>query len=195
MSDESFTATFTVDRTPGEVFGAITDVRGWWSGEIDGRTDALGEVFTYRYRDVHYSKQRITELVPGRTVVWHVEEGYLDFVADTSEWTGTDIRFDIAPQEGGTEVRFTHVGLDPDAQCFDGCSSAWSFYINGSLQQLITTGQGEPNDHATKGREAVPDTTAPDGAAVRGRHGRNGLRDRRGHLDRGGHHDGTRRSR
>jgi len=65
-------------------------------------------------------------------VVWHVEEGFLDFVEDKTEWTGTDIRFDISPTDGGTEVRFTHVGLAPDAQCFDGCSSAWSFYVNGA---------------------------------------------------------------
>jgi len=149
MSDQNFTASFTVDQTPEEAFEAITDVRGWWSGEIDGKTDVLGEEFTYRYQEVHYSKQRITELVPGRSVVWHVEEGFLDFVEDKTEWTGTDIRFDIFPKDGGTEVRFTHVGLDPAVQCFDGCSSAWSFYINGSLRRLITTGKGEPNDRET----------------------------------------------
>jgi len=149
MSDQNFTATFTVDQTPEEAFQAITDVRGWWSGEIDGRTDALGAEFTYRYQDVHYSRQRITELVPGRTVVWHVEEGFLDFVEDKTEWTGTDIRFDLSPKDGETEVRFTHIGLDPDVQCFDGCSSAWSFYINGSLRSLISTGKGEPNDRET----------------------------------------------
>jgi len=149
MCDQNFTATFTVDQTPEEAFQAITDVREWWSGEIDGRTDALGAEFTYRYQDVHYSRQRITELVPGRTVVWHVEESFLDFVEDKTEWTGTDIRFDISPKDGETEIRFTHLGLDPDVQCFDGCSSAWSFYINGSLRSLISTGIGQPNDRET----------------------------------------------
>jgi hypothetical protein len=145
MSDQNFTTTFTVDQTPEEAFEAITDVRGWWSGEIEGRTDAVGEEFTYRYEDAHFSRQRITELVPGRTVVWHVEEGYLAFVDDATEWTGTDIRFDLSAQDGTTEVRFTHIGLDPDVECFDGCSSAWSFYINGSLRSLITTGRGDPS--------------------------------------------------
>jgi len=35
-------------------------------------------------------------------------------------------------------------GLVPDYQCFDKCSSAWSFYINDNLRKLITTGKGEP---------------------------------------------------
>ena len=146
MSDQNFTATFTVDQTPEEAFQAITDVRGWWSGEIDGRTDALGAEFTYRYQDVHYSRQRITELVPGRTVVWHVEEGFLDFVEDKTEWTGTDITFDISPKDNQTEVRFTHLGLVPEFECFDNCSTAWGFYIKSSLRDFIPTGQGQPNE-------------------------------------------------
>jgi hypothetical protein len=36
MREDSFTATFTVDQTPAEAFAAINNVRGWWSGEIDG---------------------------------------------------------------------------------------------------------------------------------------------------------------
>jgi hypothetical protein len=39
MDDKSLTITFTVDRTADEAFAAITNVRGWWSGEIDGPTD------------------------------------------------------------------------------------------------------------------------------------------------------------
>jgi uncharacterized protein YndB with AHSA1/START domain len=86
-----FTATFTVEQTPEEVFAAINNVRGWWSGEIEGSTDKLGDVWTYRFRDIHYSKQEITELVPGHRVVWHVLDGFLNFTDDKTEWTGTDI--------------------------------------------------------------------------------------------------------
>ncbi len=60
---------------------------------------------------MHLSKQRITEFVPGKRVAWHVVEGYLKFVSDKEEWSGTDITFDIVPTASGTEVRFTHVGL------------------------------------------------------------------------------------
>jgi uncharacterized protein YndB with AHSA1/START domain len=145
MGDPNFTATFMVDQTPEEVFAAINDVRGWWSGDIEGSTDRLGEEFTYRYEDVHYSRQKITELVPGHKVVWHVLDGYLNFTEDKTEWTGTDIVFDISRTDRGTEVRFTHMGLVPQFECFDKCSNAWGFYINGSLRRLITTGTGDPN--------------------------------------------------
>lgn len=145
MSNENLTIVFTADRTPEEAFAAITNVRGWWSGDIDGSTDKLGAVFTYRYQDMHRSRQRVTELVPGRRVAWHIEDSYLSFVPDKTEWTGTDVTFDITPSGDGTEVRFTHVGLKPAFECFDSCSNAWQFYIGGSLRDLITKGLGQPN--------------------------------------------------
>src|SRR5262249_35631809 len=69
----------------------------------------------------------------------------LSFPEDKTEWNGTKVIFEIARKGNKTEVRFTHEGLVPDYQCFDKCSSAWGFYINGSLKSLITTGKGDAN--------------------------------------------------
>ena len=140
-----FTAAFTVKQTPEEVFVAVNNVRAWWSGNVEGETDALDAEFTYRYQDVHYTKQKITEFVPDKKVVWHIEEAFLNFTAEPDEWVGTDIIFEITPQGDGTELRFSHRGLVPEFECYEACSSAWGFYVNGSLKRLITTGEGEPN--------------------------------------------------
>jgi hypothetical protein len=145
MSNQDFTTTFTVDQTPKEAFVAINNVRGWWSGEIDGGTNKLGDEFTYRYEDIHRSKQKITELIPDKKVVWHVLDSYLNFAKDKTEWNGTDIIFDISKKGDKTQVRFTHVGLVPEIECFDNCSNAWGFYVKGSLRSLIAKGKGEPN--------------------------------------------------
>jgi hypothetical protein len=141
----SYTTTITVDRTPEEAFAAINDVRGWWSGEIEGNTERVGDEFTYRYEDVHLSRQRITESVPGKRVAWEVLEGYLSFVQDKTEWTGTVVTFDISRTGDQTQIRFTHEGLVPEFECFDNCSTAWGFYINSSLRGLLTSGKGQPN--------------------------------------------------
>lgn len=103
-------------------------------------------MWTYQYQDIHCSKQEITEFVPGERVVWHVLDGYLNFTEDKTEWTGTDLAFDIVPKGDQTEVRFTHRGLVPEFECFDSCSSAWGFYIKASLRDFIATGQGQPNE-------------------------------------------------
>lgn len=145
MSTKDYTISYSVDQSPEQVFAAVNDVRGWWSGEIDGPTDKLGAAFTYRYQDLHRSTQKITELVPGRKVVWHVVEAEINFVKDKAEWNGTDIVFEITRTGGKTELRFTHVGLVPTIECYGKCAGAWGFYVNDSLRSLITTGKGEPN--------------------------------------------------
>ncbi len=145
MNTENLTKTFTVDQTPQEAFAAINNVRGWWSGEIEGSTDELGSEFTYRYGDLHYSKHKIAELVPDSKVVWLVLDSHLSFVENKTEWNGTKITFEISKKGDKTEVRFTHVGLVPGHQCFTACSDAWGSYITGSLRSLIATGKGKPN--------------------------------------------------
>jgi Activator of Hsp90 ATPase homolog 1-like protein len=151
----NLTSTITVDQTPAEAFAAINDVRGWWSGEIEGSTDKLGGEFTYRYKDIHYSKQKVTEMVPGKRVTWLVLDSYLSFIEDKTEWNGTRVTFEIAPKGGKTEIRFTHVGLAPQDECFSACSDAWGSYIKGSLRNLIATGKGQPNEkEKRKGRSA-----------------------------------------
>lgn len=144
MKNQNFTTTFTVDQSPEEVFDAVNNVRGWWSGEIEGDTDKLGAEFKYRYKDIHRSTQRITELIPGKKVVWQVLDAQLNFATNKTEWIGTDVVFEISRKDGKTELRFTHVGLVPEFECYGKCSGAWGFYINESLHALITTGKGRP---------------------------------------------------
>ena len=148
MNTRNFTTVFTVDETPEAAFAAINDVRGWWSAVpgIEGSTDQLGAEFTYRYEPYHWSRQRITELIPGKKVVWLVVEGQLHFLKDKNEWTGTQMVFDITRKgDGKTEVRFTHVGLVPDEECYGACANAWGSLINVDLRNLILAGTAQPH--------------------------------------------------
>jgi len=142
---QHYTTTFTVDQTPAEVFAAINQVRAWWSGDIQGDTATLGSEFTYRVPNMHFSRQKIIELSPGKKVVWRVLEAELSFVQDKAEWKGTEIVFEITPRDGKTELRFTHVGLVPPFECYGACSNAWGLLVNGNLRKLILTGQPQPS--------------------------------------------------
>jgi len=152
MTDPSYTTTFLVDQTPAEAFAAINNVREWWSADVDGPTDQLGAVFTYRYKDIHRCTMKIVEFVPGEKVVWHCLENYFNFTEDRTEWTDTKVNFEITREGEQTRVRFTHEGLVPDYECFDVCSNAWGGYVSGSLKTLIATGTGDRDNEVRNAR-------------------------------------------
>jgi hypothetical protein len=145
MTTTDFTTTITVDQTPAVAFNAINNVRGWWSEEIEGTTDKLNGEFAYHYKDVHRCRMKLIEFVPARKVVWLVMDNYFNFIADQREWKGTKVSFEIAKKDNKTEIRFTHIGLVPEYECYAICRDAWTNYINNSLRDLIITGRGQPN--------------------------------------------------
>jgi Activator of Hsp90 ATPase homolog 1-like protein len=149
VNNKNYTTIFTIDQSPKEVFTAINNVRGWWSEEIEGSTDKLGAEFTYHASEdnkvVHYCKMLLIEVIPNKKVVWLVLDNYFSFTKDKTEWKGTKVMFEIVKKGDKTEVRFTHLGLVPEYECYNECSNAWGSYINGSLRNLITKGKGNPN--------------------------------------------------
>src|SRR5687768_14172282 len=78
-NNNDYSVTFLVDQTSEEAYAAINNVRGWWSEEIDGDTDQLG-TFEYRYKDVHHCTIAVTQLEPGKKVVWHVADNHFNFI-------------------------------------------------------------------------------------------------------------------
>jgi hypothetical protein len=140
MEKKDFTTAIMVDQTPKQAYDAINNVRSWWTGEIEGPTDQLNGEFTFRYKELHYSKHKLIEMIPEKKVVWLTTDSSLNFVKDKQEWDGTTISFDISPKNGKTEIRFTHRGLIPGIECYESCSNAWSGYIHSSLRILISGG-------------------------------------------------------
>ena len=141
MKNKDFTRSYLIERSPAEIFKAITDVRGWWSGlfseEIEGRSDNINDEFSFRAGDgVHFSKHKLIELIPDKKIVWLVTDSRLSFLDKKDEWTGTRLCFEISKQGAKTEVRFTHQGLVPEIECYDNCSSAWSQYLDKFLSPL-----------------------------------------------------------
>ena len=145
MSASDFTTTLLVDQSPKEVFRAVTNVRGWWSEEIEGGTEKLNDEFTYHFEDIHQCEMKLIEVVPDKKVVWLVLDNYFKFTKDKSEWKGTKVIFEIFQKDNKTALRMTHQGLVPEYECFEICQDAWTSYIQNSLRNLIVTGKGQPN--------------------------------------------------
>lgn len=145
MNQQNFTATITVAATPEQAYAAINNVRAWWSRSIIGEYTHVGDEFVQHVPDLHWARLRVAQLEPGRTVAWDVLDSLFPWVEQAAEWRGTQIRFELGAVESGTEIRFTHVGLWKEHECFDVCASAWGGYLGGSLKSLIETGVGSPN--------------------------------------------------
>lgn len=150
MKTSDFTLTLLVDQSPKVVFNAIKNVRGWWSGlyseEFEGSSDKLNDEFTFRAGEgVHYSKQKLIELIPGKKIAWLVTDSNLTFLENKNEWTGTKIIFEISKKGNKTQIQFTHEGLVPEVECYDSCAPAWTQYLKERLLNLISKGNKPAN--------------------------------------------------
>jgi hypothetical protein len=144
MKKQDLTISFLVQQTAKEAFEAINHVRGWWITQVDGKSEKLNDEFAVQFEDLHYSSQKLIEVIPDTKVVWLVTESNLSFLKNKTEWNGTKISFEIAKKGSKTQIRFTHLGLIPTCECYGDCSNGWKDYISHSLLNLIATGKGQP---------------------------------------------------
>ena len=151
MQDQNYTITFLVKQSPGEVYQAVNNVRGWWSEALEGDSEKLNDEFSYRHGEIHYSKHRLTEVIPDKKIVWLTLDSQLTFANPQNEWNGTHVIFDISNQGEQTQLTITHQGLVPAFECFESCTKGWNYYLQNSLLPLITTGKGNP-DKAEKNK-------------------------------------------
>lgn len=136
-----YTFNFESSKTPKYIFDTLLDVQLWWSGlyseSIEGNTGKLNEVFTFRAGDgAHYSKQKLVEVIADQKIVWLVTDSNLSFLQKPNEWTGTKICFEINDQGAKTQVHFSHLGLVPQFECFNGCAGAWTQYLENLAEKL-----------------------------------------------------------
>ena len=149
MTNHDFSATLLVSQSPKEVFDAINDVSSWWSEEMTGSTHAIGDKFTVRFGEVYITSE-VVELVPEQKITWLVKDCNKPWLKNTKEWNGTKMNWEITADENQTHIHFTHIGLAPEIECFEVCSTAWGDYLQKSLLGLITTGKGKPTKAGKK---------------------------------------------
>jgi hypothetical protein len=142
--NQDFNYSFTVQASAGEAFDAITRVSEWWTTNVDGNSEKLGDVFT-----VHFGKtfvtMEITEWVRDQKILWMVSDCWLDWLADKKEWNGTSILWEVQGGDGQGTVKMTHIGLHPALECYNDCREGWSFHTGESLLKLIRDHKGMPD--------------------------------------------------
>ena len=142
MEKQDYTATILVKATANKAFQSINQVTAWWTENLEGSSEKLNDVFTLRWGGESFVTMKIVESVPDKKVVWIVTDCYLHWFADKKEWKGTRIVFEISAEGDSTRIQFTHVGLEPQVECYDNCVKGWDQYFKGSLAKLINEGTG-----------------------------------------------------
>jgi Activator of Hsp90 ATPase homolog 1-like protein len=143
MKKQDYTVSITVNATAQEAFKSINSVSKWWTEDLEGRSQKLNDEFTVHFGET-FITMKIVELVPDKKIVWHVTDCYKHWLKDKKEWKDTRMNWEISTKKDATQITFTHIGLVPGLECYDGCENAWGQYINGSLFKLLTKGKGVP---------------------------------------------------
>ena len=146
MENQGYTTSIEVSKSGREVFNHINEVSKWWvrevvgaSTEFEGKSSKLNDEFILRHGDNHYSKHQLTEVIPGKKVVWLVTDSRLNWIkGNKQEWTGTKMIFEIIPKEEKTTLIFTHEGLVPQLECYVHCVHFWERIIKEWLFNFMT---------------------------------------------------------
>lgn len=138
---KSYSSSIVVNASAGEAYQKISRVNEWWAANFEGSAEKLADIFTVRFGET-YVTFKLTEAVPGKKITWLVTDSYLPWLNDKTEWTNTEVVFEISEINSCTKVEMTHVGLTPEVECFTNCQAGWNHYINNSLVQFLEKGQG-----------------------------------------------------
>lgn len=141
MNTTDFTYEIKTTHTPEMLFDLLLEVENWWYGvfneSITGQTKQINDEFTFAAGDgMHYSRQRLVSLEPGKQLAWLVTESNLSFLKNPGEWEGTTIEFMLSREADETRLTFTHHGLNSEMECYDSCSPAWTQYLKKLEEQL-----------------------------------------------------------
>jgi len=140
----NYSFSFTTTTPIQIVYAELLDVRKWWVNIFDetitGGSNVVGEEFDYKAGGgMHHSIQKLIEAKPYSKIVWLVTQSNLTFLNQTDEWTNTQLMFELSEINGLTTVKFTHLGLNTDIECYDACSNGWTQYLN----QLVQSFKGD----------------------------------------------------
>lgn len=143
MNNDNFNSSITVPISAAAALDRISEIPLWWGVTIDGPTQKLNDEFVIRMGPEAFFNCTITELVPGKRLVWAVGNCYMPWYDDKTEWSGTHMEFDLEEKNSETVITFTHEGLTPQSECYKDCQPGWTHWIRNSLFSYLTTGQGD----------------------------------------------------
>lgn len=142
METKDFNCSITAKITAAEAMKKISNVPEWWGVTYSGSSEKEKDKFTIKMGEDSFFNVTVDELVPEKKVVWLVTDCNMPWYTDKKEWANTRLIFDLAENNGETELHFRHQGLTPNLECYNDCDPGWTHWIKTSLASYFTTGKG-----------------------------------------------------
>ncbi|MFB9842405.1 SRPBCC family protein [Mucilaginibacter ginsenosidivorans] len=142
MEKQNFTISISAGISAEEAIKKISNVPAWWGITFSGNSEKQNDQFVVKMGGDSFFDFTVTELIPGKRVVWSITDCNMPWYSDKKEWANTRLIFDLKETGGATALTFTHDGLTPDVECYNDCAPGWTHWIKTSLFSYFTTGQG-----------------------------------------------------
>jgi hypothetical protein len=143
IKNKSFHRTITANASAEKAFEKIAKVGDWWAKSFVGKALNVGDTFRIEFGTT-WVNFKITEAIPNKKIVWFVTDCYLPWLKDKTEWTNTEVVFELSSDNNKTKIDFTHIGLIPEIECYENCEQGWTRFVTISLLKFINEGQGLP---------------------------------------------------
>lgn len=144
--NRNFQHEMLVDATIEKVFSGIAkEIPLWWTEMFEGSSDTTDSLFTVRFGPSVFKTMLVQELNVNKKIVWLVTDTLIDVpqLNNKQEWLNTEIVWELTQEGGKTLVSLTHLGLNPDIECYDICSVGWRNFC-ASLKSYLEKGIGMP---------------------------------------------------
>lgn len=142
----NFTTSVILQARDDKIYDGLTQkISEWWTETFEGSAEHAGQTFTIRFGSQVYKTMRVEELIRNKKVIWRVEDALIDLaeLVNKKEWVNTRIIWDISATSDGTFLELTHIGLTPETECYELCTSGWQSFLY-SFDKFVTTGIGTP---------------------------------------------------
>ena len=151
MTSKDYARSITVRCSPETAYNAATSEFDKWWTDPGTNLSEIGNVATFRFPpNVSTWTFKATRLEP-HALVEHECVGANHIMpekpeASRTEWLGTIMRFEIHEVEDGTQITLTHIGLQPNLECYEICEAGWDHFFMKSLKAYLDSGTGIPHE-------------------------------------------------
>jgi hypothetical protein len=136
IQQQNYHSSICANISAEDAYEKISCVNEWWASNFEGRAKKTGDIFIIRFGDT-FVAFKIAKAIPARKIIWRVIDSWLPWLDNRTEWTGTEVVFEISSENNSTKIDMTHIGLTPDIECYDRCEKGWDHYIKESLLKFV----------------------------------------------------------